>query len=821
MAKGFVVVIFAIILSSANVYAQPAQSDASTEPIAASSVVATAESTLDELRNIDKSATADPDVAVVAADLPQTRDAIDAQRAVAADLVRGHPALDALREAEERWRTFNQTLAGWNEKLTARAALLDKDLERLNALDAEWRRTQDSAGTADLPPEVAARIPSTLAAVQAARDRTNQARSRLSDLQNQIAVQQSRVAETRDSLRRARDEAVGNLLVKDSPALWSGASYWSSTATLASDVEHSLGTQIGALREYIDVHRLAVVVHAGVFACFAFALFWARARVRVWVEREPALARAATVFRLPIATALLLSVVSSGWIYPEAPRLLRAILGAVALVPTVFIVRRLIDRPLYALLDALVGFYVLDQFRLIVQALPMAARLVDLFEFTVVIVFVSWYILKPAHGDESEAEDARIHWASRFASYVALAIFLVACAANAFGYVAFARLIGGGVLGSAYFAVVLYAAVKIVDGFVMFALRVPPLGSLPAVAENRGLLRARIVGTVKVASAALWLLVAMELTAIRVAVIGWLRGALAAQLTLGAIAISLGDVLGFITVIGLAAMVSRLVRFVLREEVFPRTGLNKGVPYAITTLIHYAILFVGFLVALGAIGVDMTRFTILAGAFGVGLGFGLQNIVNNFVSGVILLFERPVNVGDTVQIGAHLGDLRRIGLRASVIRTPDGSEVVVPNGDLISKEVVNLAIPGERRRIDIRLGVDYEADPEEVLSLLKGAAEAHTMVLKDPAPTAFFLGFGDSTLDFQLLAWTNRTDLWAATKSEVTVAVNRALREAGVAIPGPRREIHVRTVDRDAAKVLARNSFGKRNGEAEGPDHPR
>ena len=129
-------------------------------------------------------------------------------------------------------------------------------------------------------------------------------------------------------------------------------------------------------------------------------------------------------------------------------------------------------------------------------------------------------------------------------------------------------------------------------------------------------------------------------------------------------------------------------------------------------MLHYAILLVGFFFAVAAMGIDMTKFTILAGAFGVGLGFGLQNIVNNFVSGLVLLFERPVHVGDMIQVGEREGRLRHIGMRASVIRTLEGSEVIVPNGQLISEEVLNWTLSDQQRRLEIPVGVAYGTDPD-------------------------------------------------------------------------------------------------------------
>ena len=203
----------------------------------------------------------------------------------------------------------------------------------------------------------------------------------------------------------------------------------------------------------------------------------------------------------------------------------------------------------------------------------------------------------------------------------------------------------------------------------------------------------------------IWGILTLNLFSVRETLFNFVIEWLTADLVIGSIAISLSDVIIFAITVWLAFALSRLIRFVLEEDVYNRVNLGGGVPYAISTMLHYVILVIGFVMAIAALGFDLTKFTILAGAFGVGLGFGLQTIVNNFVSGLILLFERPVKVGDTVQLGEHQGDLNGIGLRASVLRKVDGSEVIVPNSKLISEEVINWTLSDQQRRIDISVGV--------------------------------------------------------------------------------------------------------------------
>ncbi len=274
---------------------------------------------------------------------------------------------------------------------------------------------------------------------------------------------------------------------------------------------------------------------------------------------------------------------------------------------------------------------------------------------------------------------------------------------------------------------------------------------------------------------------------------------LGTPVTAGQLNLSLGDVLAFFIGIALALAVARFVRFMLDEDVLPRMPLAMGAASAASRLIYYALVVAGILFALAASGVELSKLTLLVSALGVGIGFGLQNIVNNFVSGLILAFERPVREGDQVTLGTTTGRVDVIGLRATRIRTFDGAEVIVPNASLIAGEVTNWTLSDRARRIEITIGVDYDSNPVRVQELLMEAIRDLPGVAPHPAAMTAFRGFGASSLDFSLLFWTHDIDDRLAVESEARVRVLTALREAGIDIPFPRMDVRVRDEARGAA----------------------
>ena len=215
---------------------------------------------------------------------------------------------------------------------------------------------------------------------------------------------------------------------------------------------------------------------------------------------------------------------------------------------------------------------------------------------------------------------------------------------------------------------------------------------------------------------------------------------------------------------------------------------------------HYVVLLVGFYIAIAALGADMTKFAILAGAFGVGIGFGLQNVVNNFLSGLILLFERPVQVGDVIEVGNQTGVVRRIGIRASIIALDDKSQLIIPNGQLISEKVTNRTFSGLQKRMELTIRIAYGSDPEQVIALLLKTAAAHPKVTQFPPPDAVLKQFGEDALVFVLGFTTEEVSQFPFVQSDVAVAVNAALRAAGIEIAFPQRIVRLEQNDNASNK---------------------
>jgi small-conductance mechanosensitive channel len=263
---------------------------------------------------------------------------------------------------------------------------------------------------------------------------------------------------------------------------------------------------------------------------------------------------------------------------------------------------------------------------------------------------------------------------------------------------------------------------------------------------------------------------------------------------LGQTWISLATMVEFVVVTGIVVLLSRLVRYLLRTRVLARTKLDVGQQYAIARIVSYVVLVLGLVIGLETVGVNLNSLAVIAGALGVGIGFGLQNIVSNFVSGLIILAERPIQIGDRIDLGNDtVGKVVRIGARATHVLTNDNIMVIVPNSEFVTSRVVNWTHIDPRVRLRLVVGVGYGSDPHMVEKFLLEVAGENPNVLKDPAPTVAFKKFGESTLDFELRVWAaDMAHRPGNLESQLNFAIWDKFKNNGIEIPFPQRDLHIR-----------------------------
>jgi small-conductance mechanosensitive channel len=706
------------------------------------------------------------------------------------------PSASALATLTDLWRVMRSRLVAWSNTLTTRATRLEQQVEQVESMRATWSATREAAVQSAAPASVVDRVDATLQGISAARTRVGGRLTHVLGLQDRVVNQIARCDDILARIAAASDAQAGPLLSRDGLPIWSHEASAMISANSRQRLLETLADMVELIRGFIAGRLVRVLLQVALLAIVFLLARRARAAARRRADKGPSEEAAAQVFELPLSSAVVVALLATPWIYPEAPRLMSNVVGLLVLVPAVRIVRRLASPAIAPAVYALAAFFLVDRAREVCSAVPALEQRVFLLEMVAGIAFLALAVRSERF---LTTDETVIALAGRrgfvWVLWAQLSVFGVAVVASALGYMRLARLLGGEVLASSYIALVLYAGVRVGQGLLVYLLRTWPVRELFMVQHHGALLQRRGSQALRGLAVGTWAYFTLDALGLTSQI--WSAGTavLEARYVRGSFSLSLGDVAVFVLTIGAAFALASVVRFVLREDVYPRIWLPRGVSYAVSTLIRYGIILAGFVVAILVLGVNLDRLTLVAGALGVGIGIGLQNVVANFVSGLIVLLERRIHVGDSIQIGDLQGEVRQIGSRASTIRTWDGAEVIVPNAGLTSERVTNWTLSDRTRRVTLSIRVAYTADPELVMAILRDMAKAHPKALADPSPVALCTGFGESGLNFEVRVWTARTEDAESLLSQLAVSVHHALTAAKIEIAFPQREVHIRNTD--------------------------
>jgi small-conductance mechanosensitive channel len=714
----------------------------------------------------------------IAAQLEQTSQTLDAD-----------PSPPLLDQLSAPWEAFAQELESAIARLRERATAIEQELPRLDDLRAIWEATRPQAVAASAPAELITRVDATLAAITETRRRVEQRRDRVLVLEDTATRDKARAEDALRRIAQARRRAAGRALVQDHPPLWERAASAGGWREAVEQLAQFLRRDRMLLADYVIENRAALALEILLFSVLCLLLRRARDTLRGG-EREPRLEPVGNVLAVPYSCAAILTLLAHTALASPATRLLAEVPRILLLVPVLRVLARLIHPLLMPVVYALGAVVLADRLRAVVAAAPLVEHAVFLTELTLFAAFLATRLARPRPPRGGTGWQARLYVPI---VRVLLAVTLAALAALVLGYAGLARLLQASVLANAFLAPQLQAVVQVLGAVGAYCLIARPARAARAVQRYRWAVHRRFLRLLGIGAGAYWLANALDALGLWDTTLEALRAVLGTRFEQGDLSLALGDVVFLVLALWLAHLAARAVAAVLEEDVLPRAGLPRGAPGALANFAQVTLLVAGYLLALAGVGIDLGKLAVFAGALGVGVGFGLQNVISNFVSGVILLFERPVQVGDLVRLGNTDGQMSRIGVRSSTLRTPDGAEVIVPNTNLIANEVTNWTHTDRMRRIDLKVGVAYGTPPERMLALLRDLAASHPAIVKEPAPLALFRGFGASALDFELHAWTSDIPRRLVTASDLAVALEAALREAGIAIPYPQHEVHIRS----------------------------
>lgn len=670
-------------------------------------------------------------------------------------------ALDSL---ESSWRALRADLDAVTTEIDRRAADRDADLETLAGLRTSWSRTLDVMRGADAPPEVVDRIQGALTSIDTTRATVTQRRAAYLVFQDAIARAVQTCDDALADIGDVRDSALQRVLIQQQPPLW-------HSVPATSDAAPALG---GATSLWDDIRTYAGTYGGGLMlSAVAIVL------LMLWLGRvaqRTAGDGAASALRTPYASGLLLGVLLTRPWRPAPPFGLQQLtLGAVT-IASVLILRPLVDRRQLRLVYGLAALLLITLTLAVADFRPRSEQvaLCAILAAAAACVLSGVTAIRPR--DDASARAPRFWRTARTVAAAAGWVLLASALASALGYLDFATFAGIGLVQLLMLAINLLALRLALGEIFTVAFTRRPLILLHAVMHHRAVLQRAIGRLLDLGAICMWIWFALGRFEMLPRVTGAAEAVLDWRLQIGELDLPMARVAGFIAVVLAVVITTRIVSALLEQDVYSRMTLPRGVPYALSTLTRYGLLLLGVLLALATLGLDLTHITVLVSALGLGLGFGMQDVMNNFVSGLIVLFERPVQVGDSIQMGDVSGEIRRIGIRSSTVRTGQGAEVIVPNAKIIAERVTNWTLSDHHRRVELQVSVPSAADAEKIIALLNAVARADERVAPKPPPETLLLTLGDPT-EYELRFWTETKD-WARVRSAVAVAVQRALRDA-------------------------------------------
>lgn len=673
-------------------------------------------------------------------------------------------------------------LRAWQTSLSSSIARTEEALAETQALSIVWTNTRDQAIADDAPGTLITQLRATLSRVNRTHRILEDHRAASLEAQGSVGLELRRLGRVDDEIDALLAASRSTLFKPDSPPLWQifGAG---RPSQVIEDLRRYLRENTEVLIHWIGQHTPSLSLWGFSFVLMLLFIFSARRKHLDTLEADERLQTSTTLVKHPFSTSILLALLLVPVLLRERTEAFGWIVTLLAVPALLRFIPALIPERAQTLARGVVLVYLLVRLALLFPESSNPARLLYIVSEAVIAVGGIRFLRNPGAEPSRHAILATI---VRIMAFLAM----VAFGAHLFGYSLLGATLIQGAAISAFLGLTLMSISSVAAAFFRLLAILGPLRHLESIKRHYTLMERQFRRILFWFILIIWITHSLRGFTVSEFVFRSLTELLRREWQFGSITLTLGSIVWFVLSVWIAVIISRMLRFFLENDVLSRLGLPRGVPSTISMMLHYGIVSLGFLVALAALGIELSQLSIVIGALGVGIGFGLQNVVNNFISGLILVFERPISVGDVVQFGTTSGKVTRIGLRSSIVRDFEGAEIIVPNGNLISNEVTNWTLSDETRRITIPVQVPFDSDADEVIALLEKTAGEHELVAEEPAPWAVFEGFGESSLLLSLRCWAH-SSVFLKAKSSLSVDIDRALKAAGIKIPYPQRQLHV------------------------------
>ncbi len=702
--------------------------------------------------------------------------------------------VNQFNNVERNWSKNDKKVREWNQVISNRVETLQGKKSEIGTFRKIWDITMDYAQDQELTPDLLESMAHNLALLTKADSLLSASLKNTLRINIQLASLLTSNSMLGNMIEARRQLMINEIWVPETPPIWSN-----QTDTVKVSILRQVQENYAERKGLISDYRLGTPTYQYFLLLFLLinftVLIYSRLSAKKLGARYPQeIKDIKFILRYPLISSVFIAWLATQLIF-DAPIEAEEMMEMIMVIPISVIIYHAFDTNR---LSKTFTFVILS---LVFNVLPLFSHTWLHRHLVLGVAVISLCTLLLIKNVVNKGELVILtHSLTRFLVQCFTIIIAGAIIANVIGSVRLSQLLLLGFIGSLIIGFVAFVAIFILMDIITLVMLSSFLSKSNIVTKFRPVIRNKFKKVLTVIGS-LWVLyVTLELFSIRQTTTRWILDFVSTPIVVGEMSISLANILLFFLTILISIWLSRLIILILDQEVFDRTDrASEGLQGAITLIIKYAVITIGVVIAFGAAGIPFDKMTIMLSAFGVGIGFGLQNIFNNLVSGLILALERPIEVSDVVEVSSLMGVVKKIGFRASMVRTFEGADVIVPNGDLISNQMINWTHSDRRRRLTLNVGVEYGSDPKKVLQVLLESVEDHPGVLKKPAPIPRFIGFGDSSLDFQLLFWIPDFERSFSIGTEVTTLVHDHLKKANINIPFPQRDLYIKDIPKEQA----------------------
>jgi potassium efflux system protein len=708
-----------------------------------------------------------------------------------------------LSNLEDEWSLLNSILVNEQSILTNRVQDIENEIRQLEENLEIWNNTLVAVEKIESPEMVIQQIGYTIKKLEQLKSSFQSDSEFLQKRLVQVSGGLIFINEILGKISLARDVTAQKLFEINQPPIWKIFKP-KEEKLVFKEKRFFLEDTFTRLKDFVSNYTFRIWLHILLFVIILVFIFFTFNNLKNYIPdiEIPHAEIISKIIRRPFSSTILISFLLTYFLYETIPESAKLINLFVLLIPVLIILTDIVKEKIRRFVYFTVVSVVLIQAHSLVYTNTVFSRILLMLVILFGLFCLAWILQRKSVRDYVlSARMGRILYGLAGLSFVLLSISILAAIAGA---VNLAEFITYATINSAALVLIFYALSLTVNSILTIIIYSKSIQKLNLIRQFHETIYKRIVSIVNLVSWVLWLILTLNLFSIWDDIYRWGHSFLTSSFSIGTVTLSLGNIIALILIIWLTLWVSKIIRYIVEGELAPKVKFKRGVPGAISLILRILVITIGFLFAIAAAGVDMNKLAILLGALGVGIGFGLQNIFNNLVSGMIIAFERPIQEGDIIEVGDYLGTVKEIGIRASTIFTFDGAEVIIPNGNLISKELINWTLTDQQRRAEVTVGVTYGTDPDKVLYILQSVISGHDELLKEPAPLALFTGFGESSLDFRILFWIKRAEdrYRAKVQSDIYVEICKALNEAGITIPFPQHDLHIKSVDSGIMKGM-------------------